>query len=198
MILRRRDNPPNYAEFGRYKRLLREDFRYCCGYCRSHESTFGSVRNMTIDHFRPKSLFPRLATEYSNLHYCCNECNTYKADRWPTDAELADDYRFIDACVDDPDDHYAFVDLEIKPRTRPGEFTVVTLRLDRPALLARRRAVAKRFSELVRLIERSDRVRAAASAAGTADAAFEEEFRAIRADFADQLRELIFPAPLTA
>ena len=148
MILRRRPNPPRYSDYGRYKPLLREDFCYRCGYCRTHESAFGSVRNMTIDHFRPKSLFPRLVASYSNLHYCCNECNTYKADRWPSDAELTNGYRFVEACVDDPDEHYEFVDLVMKPRTRPAEFTVSALRLDRPALLSRRRAIASRRTKI--------------------------------------------------
>jgi hypothetical protein len=196
MILRRRDNPPKYADYGRYKTLLREDFQYCCGYCRSHESIFGSVRNMTIDHFRPKSLFPHLICEYGNLHYCCNECNTYKGDRWPTDAELIKGYRFVDACADDPNNHYEFLNFEIKARTPPGEFSVAILRLDRPALLARRRAAAARFDELVTLLHRTDRLLDNVKAAGNADADFDRDISAIRADLLDQLRGLIFPPAL--
>ncbi len=194
MILHRRDNPPKYAEYGRYKPLLRADFCYRCGYCRTHESTFGSVRNMTIDHFRPRSRFPRLAAEYSNLHYCCSECNTYKGDRWPTDDELANEHRFIDACVDDVDDHYEYVDLVIKPRTSPGEFTAAVLRLDRPMLLTRRRAIAARRAEIAVMLDRIERIRIAA----VEDPGTLLDVDAVRADVLDQLHALDNPSPLTS
>ena len=163
MILLRHTSPPKYADYRRYKPLLRGDFCYRCGYCRTHEREFGSVWNMTIDHFRPRSRFPRLAADYANLHYCCNECNTYKGDLWPTDAQLANGYCFVEACLDDLDDHYEFVELEIKPRTRPGEFTVAALRLNRPTLLARRRDVAAKRSAIIADLERLGRLRTAAS-----------------------------------
>jgi len=147
---------------------------------------------MTIDHFRPKSLFPRLVASYSNLHYCCNECNTYKADRWPSDAELTNGYRFVEACVDDPDEHYEFVDLVMKPRTRPAEFTVSALRLDRPALLSRRRAIASRRTKILVLLDRIDRVRAAA----VEDLDVLHDIDEVRADLLSQLQILDSPPTL--
>ena len=194
MILHRRTNPPKYSEYGRYKPILREDFCYRCGHCRTHESAFGSVRNMAIDHFRPQSRFPWLISDYPNLYYCCNECNTYKADRWPSDDELSDDLRFVDPCVEDPDDHYEFVDSEIKPRTRPGRFTITVLRLDRPTLLARRRALAARRADVVLNLKRLHRIRE--SAANDLDVL--EEVDAVREHLLDQLRLLDSPPKLEA
>jgi hypothetical protein len=144
---------------------------------------------MTIDHFRPRSRFPRLVADYANLHYCCNECNTYKGDRWPTDAELANDFRFIDSCVDDPDDHYEFVDFEIKPRTRPGEFTIAVLRLDRPMLLAKRREIASRRAEIIAVMEGVGRIRA--KAVGDVDAL--RDIDAVRSELLYQLHLLDAP-----
>jgi len=55
MKVTRRASFPRYSDYRRYKPILREDFRYCCAYCGSHESLFGALRHMTIDHFRPKA-----------------------------------------------------------------------------------------------------------------------------------------------
>lgn len=194
----RRTNPPQFADYGKYKPALREDFRYCCAYCLTHERAFGAVRHMTIDHFRPRSRFPRLLTEYTNLYYCCGECNTYKGDRWPSDAELAADLRFVDVCADDPVQHFGYGDCEIIALTPPGRFTVSCLRLDRPALTARRRSVAARFTRIVDDLARLGIVatRAAALAGGVADSLLSAELNAVREDLVGQLRELIFPDPL--
>jgi hypothetical protein len=153
---------------------------------------------MTIDHFRPRSLFPRLLLDYANLYYCCSECNTYKGDRWSSDAELAADLRFFDICADNPLQHFRYVDCEVTALTPPGRFTVSCLRLDRPALTSRRRSVATRFSRVVddlarlAIIER----RASALAGGVVDAELSAELNAVKADLISQLRELILPDPL--
>src|SRR5258706_12879899 len=103
MRVARRTSIPKYSDYRRYKPILREDFRYCCAYCATHEVIFGALRHMTIDHFRPKGLtqFAHLIAEYGNLYYCCGECNTYKGDRWPSEAELEADLRFVDVCAED-------------------------------------------------------------------------------------------------
>jgi hypothetical protein len=199
MKILRRSNPPQFTEYGKYKLLLREDFRYCCAYCLTHERVFGALRHMTIDHFRPRSRFPHLSKDYSNLYYCCGECNTYKSDTWPSQAELGANLRFVDVCTDDPVHHFRYGDCEIIAMTPAAEFTVASLRLDRPALTERRKAVALRFSKLVddlshlTVVER----RATEISNGMIDPLISSELAAVRDNVLGQLHELIFPEPLS-
>jgi len=58
--IKRRTSSPRHSDYTKYKPLRREDFRYCCAYCGSHERVFGALRNMTIDHLRPKTKFRKL------------------------------------------------------------------------------------------------------------------------------------------
>lgn len=52
-------------------------FHGICGYC-EEEDTPG-----TLDHFKPKSVFPDLVYEWSNWVFACKTCNQRKADKWP-------------------------------------------------------------------------------------------------------------------
>ena len=74
MILSHRANPPTFMRYGQYKPYVREDFHYCCAYCVSHEAHVGELWAMTLDHFKPKKHFAKLAVTYSNLYYACCRC----------------------------------------------------------------------------------------------------------------------------
>jgi hypothetical protein len=115
---------------------------------------------MTIDHFRPKARFPHLRTEYSNLYYCCCECNTYKGDRWPSDDELSADLRFVDVCEDEWDDHLELRQDVITPKTAPGKFTAASLRLDRQKLTLRNHALRTRAARIRQDLTRLASIRA--------------------------------------
>ncbi len=75
------------ADRVRIREELRGDFGAICTYCEktchpqagSKESPDGE----TIDHFRPRSLFPRLWLDWLNLVYVCWRCNDIKGDSWP-------------------------------------------------------------------------------------------------------------------
>ncbi len=192
----RRNNVPTYSDYTKYKRLLREDFGYRCCYCGSHESVFGALRNMTIDHFRPKSRFPHLAVEYTNLYYCCGECNTYKGDRWPSEAELAADLRFVDVCAEELFDHISFDESGIVPLTAPGRFTVETLRLQRPELSHRNREIAVRYERFCNQLARAegllDRINI------QSDLANFHDLIELRDGLLTDLQELLSPPPLAA
>lgn len=59
--------------------LLREMTNNHCSFCDDYPlETSGE----TIEHFRPKSTFPLLAYQWSNLFYCCNSCQNKKGDRF--------------------------------------------------------------------------------------------------------------------
>jgi uncharacterized protein (TIGR02646 family) len=192
----RRHNYPTYTDYTKYKRLLREDFGYRCCYCGSHESVFGALRNMTIDHFRPKSRFPELAAEYSNLYYCCGECNTYKADRWPSEAQLAADLRFVDVCVEELFDHISFDETGIVPLTAPGRFTVETLRLQRPELSYRNRAIVIRFERCCKELASVDVLLERVNI--QSDPSNFQSLIELRDELFTDLQELLSPPPLAA
>lgn len=51
-----------------------------CSFCDS--SPMRSQIRETIEHFRPKSLFPRLAYQWENLFACCGRCQDAKGDKF--------------------------------------------------------------------------------------------------------------------
>lgn len=99
-----RDNVPvrtylgkKHSNYRKYKPFLKEDFHGRCGYTDCSQLWFGGSNSFHIDHFKPKSIHPLLATEYSNLIYSCSYVNIAKGD---------DDYDYLDPCNDDYNDHF--------------------------------------------------------------------------------------------
>lgn len=72
-------------------------FRGKCAYC---ESSLAA----DIEHYRPKSLYPRARFHWDNLLKGCKNCNNAKGDTFPL---LADGRpRLLDPCVDEPLDYF--------------------------------------------------------------------------------------------
>jgi uncharacterized protein (TIGR02646 family) len=128
-----------------------------CSYCDSFPLDAGSLE--TIDHFRPKSLFPEEKFHWSNLYLCCPHCQLQKGDRWHP-ALLR---------PDDPD--YAFArwfrylehtgELEPHPSLGPQEQERVRITIDRLGLnggglpVARRR-VLRQFRSMSSPVRREE------------------------------------------
>ncbi len=100
---------------------LEEMFGAKCAYC---ESRVKAVSYQHVEHFRPQSVYPLLAYEWTNLLLACERCNSaYKRQQFPLidgsqpQADRADpcsrsdrdDPALIDPCRDDP---AAFFDFE--------------------------------------------------------------------------------------
>lgn len=72
---------PNWEELSRTVAkketisMLEEMYKGCCCYC---ESKIKSTSYPEIEHFKPKSQYPELCFDYSNLHYSCKRCNLAK------------------------------------------------------------------------------------------------------------------------
>ena len=195
MTIVRRSQVPRYAKYESYKPFLREDFQYRCAYCQHHERVFALLRSMTIDHFRPKILFPNLRVEYTNLYYCCGECNTFKADNWPTAEELAADLRFVDVCLDEWEEHIALDQHTMKGKTLAGQFTVEHLRLARPALTQRNRELKARIIRLQGDLKRIADIRNRSS--GIVNRARLQDLNEIEDNLRSDLQELLSPPPLS-
>jgi hypothetical protein len=152
MIFRREETPPRSHDYQSYRPYLRKDFRNRCAYCLRHEGHNGGEANFCIDHYRPirgEYGRPELECEYSNLYYACSECNGNKSDKWPSEAQRQQGYRFLNPC--EPEDDYDLFNLcqsqnghdqhfcfkpdgTLVPLNNPGKYTYIILVLWRPQL----------------------------------------------------------------
>jgi HNH endonuclease len=135
-ITARKQIPPAFDDYRKFKPYLRLDFLYRCAYCTIHEYTWGSSVNFDIDHFRPKKKFIALECVYSNLYYACNRCNRLKWQTWPTDEQMAREERFIDPCAESPTRHYHDDGTGVlKADTSAGGYHIKHIRLNREGLV---------------------------------------------------------------
>jgi hypothetical protein len=118
-----------------------------CMYC---ESKVRHVYWGDVEHIRPKSLFPALEFVWENLGYVCARCNGAKGDKWNNEAPL------IDPFTEEPDDHLAGVGAFIMHRngSERGEYTCITLTLNRPELIERR---MERIQQIAILVDKASR-----------------------------------------
>lgn len=133
-----------YADYTRYRPLLRRDFRYRCAYCLTHEFYVGGEAGCEIDHHRPQNgpfARPDLVNVYENLFWVCRECNQNKGDTWPSEEQQVQGQHFLDPCrpEDDHDLHWiTHSDGTLTPRTSAGTYTIEKLLLWRDLLVFRR------------------------------------------------------------
>lgn len=87
------DEPP--AHWVRFRDELGGRFSDKCGYCERQCDLQAehSGRLPTLDHFRPRSLYPLLTYEWTNWIFSCHQCNVdYKQDKWPAEG-------YVDPCA---------------------------------------------------------------------------------------------------
>lgn len=118
---------------GEYRELLRFDFWYACAYCSTAESEAWGI-GFEIDHHRPQRLQEPDCDEYPNLMWACEHCNGAKSGNWPSDEEIAAGFRFLRPDMDDPREHIASSGREVSHRSRPGQYTIEVLNLNRESL----------------------------------------------------------------
>jgi uncharacterized protein (TIGR02646 family) len=66
--------------WGRHKEVIAKMSHRKCVYC---EAPINAPRAAHVEHFKPKSLFPSLAYEWTNYFLGCSGCNGAKNDKWP-------------------------------------------------------------------------------------------------------------------
>lgn len=114
----------------REKERLRELYGYRCAYCGLSEVEAGG--ELTVDHFVPQAHGGTDTPE--NLVYACHACNTSKGDLWDDSKPL-----FLHPLHDDLSLHIRRdSDGKLYALTELGARHIQTLRLNRPALVARR------------------------------------------------------------
>ncbi len=77
----RRHGPQGYADAESFRSWLRDEFAFRCVFCLVRERWENPVGRFAVDHLRPQSRYPELATEYDNLFYVCTSCNAVKGDQ---------------------------------------------------------------------------------------------------------------------
>ena len=118
------------------REAVRRAYDYRCGYCGVHEEEAGS--ELEVDHFQPRSAGG--GDEPNNLVYCCPTCNRLKGDFWPTDL-LASLRRLLHPKRDDVTRHLREdANGRLVALTETGAFHIERLQLNRPPLVALRRA----------------------------------------------------------
>ncbi len=143
------------------KKALTLMFSGKCCYC---ESKISHVDYGHIEHFRPKSCFPELAFEWSNLFLACGVCNGtgFKGASFPTADQGGP---LLDPCHDEPSEHLRF---DFDPRTMlasvygtapRGETTARLLGLNRPELRAYRSQQVLKLHVLQRFAESDEQAR---------------------------------------
>lgn len=133
-------SPRVFKNYRTYKRWLQQEFNRVCVYCREPD-TLSTNLNFGVDHYRPKSIsrFASLACDYTNLYYCCGNCNSRKKADWPADE--ANGPYVVNPCDHVMADHIRFnvVSGEMDARSAWGEHMRVLLQLNDPASVAARK-----------------------------------------------------------
>lgn len=124
-----------------------------CFYC---ESRIGDTDYGHVEHYRPKSLFPNLCFEWSNLHWSCAKCNTLKGQHWNGNTLI------VDPCDDSDDtrDHIIYKLFRLKASTPNGAETISVFGLNdhrrRKELVDARMKVFLELMETIGEINRND------------------------------------------
>ncbi len=125
-----RSPTPSEGNYAKYRSYIREDFSECCAYCLMPEMFAGGQENFELDHFKPKSKFPDLIHEYTNIYYSCHVCNQQKWEHWPSKELHSKGYRFVDTCKENFSAHFEDKDGYWKPISLAGEYTEEKARLN--------------------------------------------------------------------
>jgi uncharacterized protein (TIGR02646 family) len=142
---------PTLDSYRAYKPYLRYDFLHCCAYCTVSEAEASAVR-FTIDHYEPQTARADLANEYSNLMWCCDECNMRKGDLTPPANARAAGIRFFRPDQDISADHFQLDGLLLKHRSEVGNFTIDYVDLNRLAL-RRLRDIRRRLMDCEKFVQ---------------------------------------------
>ncbi len=125
---RRVQSPERFGDYRHYKPFLRQEFGWRCVYCClpdcRREDSFG------VDHYRPRSRFPELECEYSNLFYACSACNRRKGAFWPDERQWSQGLFIPNPCDFTMSDHLRFEGTRVEALSSAGQFTEEILLLN--------------------------------------------------------------------
>lgn len=105
---------------------------FACEFCGVSEADTGGL--LTIDHFQPQSKGG--SDDLANLIYCCVRCNNYKFNYFP---DSSDEPHLWNPRIEPASLHFILLENgQLQHLTEKGQFTIVRLHLNRPALIKHR------------------------------------------------------------
>jgi len=147
------------------KENLRSVYHKKCAFCEQKQEI------MTVEHYRPKSIYYWLSYSWDNLLWCCQKCNSYKNKNFEIEGELAEftsDFfnnihtigtsyqdieqpKLINPEIElNPEKHFYFnEDGEIFSNSEIGKYTIKICRLDRKHLNEERQKILDELKELL-------------------------------------------------
>jgi uncharacterized protein (TIGR02646 family) len=126
------DSVKNKYNHDDIKATLKDETHGKCMYC---ESPISVVSPEHIEHYRPKSIYPNLTFEWTNLGLACPWCNIKKDNNFDENCTIINPY------IDNPDDHFISLGTMIchKPGDNRSQLTELLLELNRPELMESRK-----------------------------------------------------------
>lgn len=145
-----------------------------CAYC---ESKIGVVDYGHIEHYRPKSKYPKRMFIWKNLLLACTKCNCkpFKGDRFPLSA---DGGPLLNPCVDEPSEHLDFIydpatrEARVVSKTVRGRVTESVLGLNRRDLLVARSEMLRKLMLICSYTDTNAEARAIVVAALRSDSPY--------------------------
>ena len=152
----RKQVPPVFTSYRRYKPFLQTEFDSICVYCRTPDFV-PSSGNFGVEHYLPKSKFPELENVYSNLFFACNACNRRKGAYYP-DTEEARRRRFVpNQCDHTMYDHLRMSGATVNAHSDAGKFTIELLGLNDEGFNQKRSLILVIVDALKNSIHESER-----------------------------------------
>lgn len=123
----RRHGPDGYTMYESYKPWLRDEFAFQCVYCLIRERASREGHKVFgVDHIIPQTANPALVSDYDNLVYSCNRCNSARG----TQSGV------LDPCKSAYSDHMRVrADGFVEGLTKPGKVHIEVLDLNEPDLV---------------------------------------------------------------
>lgn len=177
------------------KTALKLMFGKKCAYC---ESSVTHVSYQHVEHFRPQSIYPKLAYDWDNLLLACERCNgnkyNAKGHRFPLadgsqpeedplnpcSRDDTDDNLLINPCIDDPEDFFTFNQQYVVYFNQRGRVSCETYDLSREDLNDER-------AEVLEIAQLVIRIYKYAKECGAVDE--EQEFKAALLKFLNRKRK---------
>jgi hypothetical protein len=134
---------PALGTYKDWKELLAAEGHNQCVYCCISESGFGGRRNFHVEHYRPKSIYPKLTNRIENLFFACGICNVFKSDDWPSEP-IDGDLTFPHYPDPSRTDWSVFLENEngtgvVSSAHLTGRYLIERLYLNRPQMITHRR-----------------------------------------------------------
>lgn len=159
----------SYYAHKQIKTSLQTMFGRKCAYCESHIT---AVSYPHVEHFRPQSIYPKLAYHWDNLLLACTVCNSsYKRNQFPLvdgrhpvknedepcSLDDSDNHLLVNPCLDDPEQFFIFEDEYIVCRNERATVTRDVCGLNRDDLNDARRQLLPAIETIAKAYKAADR-----------------------------------------